>query len=314
MSRKFSRFFAVSEAIFRHCKLPMLALGIAAPATLAALPSIALMSQGRAYFAAPPVLIRSGATHQTAKQPFTYEFIVQVPQNAGEPLKALKITQRPGADTITLDQSRIRAETVGEVRLSQAMDSQSALQPPVSSQSLTKSPADLQSSSPEMGAMPSLPIGEMPQSTQGQVQPSTPEGTQLSPSNPRQRSGLDPQYYSYEAIRARAMQPAYSGPTQPGAPADSTSMQATDVDRVGSMRSEKRLTLASVGGDDLVPGEAIVQFDPPVAPGTTVRVSIPAIANPQSGGTYLFGVTAFPAGENSSGQFLGYSQIRFYQN
>jgi hypothetical protein len=319
MSRKFSRFLAVSETIFKHCKLPVLALGIAAPATLAALPSIALMSRGNVYFAAPPVLVRSGATNQAAKQPSIYEFVVRVSQNAGEPLKALKITQRPGADTITLDQSRIRAETVGEVRLSQAIDSQSTSQPSVSSHSLTKPPESL---------------------------PSTLEGTELPSPNQGQRSGLDSQYSSYEAIRARATQPTYSGPTQPGATADSTSMRSESpagseanqnyrqlsesevrayradsqiaprayVARQVETQDRQTLTLASIGGDDLVPGEAVVQFDPPVAPGTTVRVSIPAIANPQSGGTYLFGVTAFPAGENSSGQFLGYSQIRFYQN
>nr|WP_199755917.1 DUF2808 domain-containing protein [Chroococcidiopsis cubana] len=47
-----------------------------------------------------------------------------------------------------------------------------------------------------------------------------------------------------------------------------------------------------------------------MSPGTTVTVALRAKRNP-SGGIYLFGVTAFPTGEKSSGQFLGYGRLHF---
>lgn len=52
-----------------------------------------------------------------------------------------------------------------------------------------------------------------------------------------------------------------------------------------------------------------VNFDPPIQPGTTVTISIRPNRNPYSGGVYLFGVTAFPAGATPYGQFLGYGRI-----
>ena len=73
------------------------------------------------------------------------------------------------------------------------------------------------------------------------------------------------------------------------------------------------LSLASIGG---VPSsqETIVVFDPPVPPGSTVTIALKPKRNPDWGGVYLFGVTAYPAGENSSGQFLGYGRIQFHEN
>ena len=71
------------------------------------------------------------------------------------------------------------------------------------------------------------------------------------------------------------------------------------------------MPLASIGGEQPnKPGEATIAFDPPVSPGTTVTVALRAKRNP-SGGVYLFGVTAFPAGERSWGQFLGYGRLHF---
>lgn len=54
-----------------------------------------------------------------------------------------------------------------------------------------------------------------------------------------------------------------------------------------------------------------VTFDPPVAPGTTVTVGLRPERNPLTDGLYLFGVTAFPAGESAYGQFLGYGRLQF---
>ncbi len=52
-------------------------------------------------------------------------------------------------------------------------------------------------------------------------------------------------------------------------------------------------------------------FDPPIAPGKTVTVGLRSVRNPNIPGVYLFGITAFPAGEKSQGQFLGFGRIYF---
>jgi hypothetical protein len=54
-----------------------------------------------------------------------------------------------------------------------------------------------------------------------------------------------------------------------------------------------------------------VVLDPPVAPGQTVTVGLRPVRNPQLDGIYLFGVTAYPAGANAYGQFLGYGRLSF---
>jgi Protein of unknown function (DUF2808) len=60
--------------------------------------------------------------------------------------------------------------------------------------------------------------------------------------------------------------------------------------------------------------EAIsVSFNPPIAPGTRVIIGLRPRYNPRTDGVYLFGVTAFPAGEKSQGQFLGFGRLHFYQ-
>ena len=49
----------------------------------------------------------------------------------------------------------------------------------------------------------------------------------------------------------------------------------------------------------------------PVAPGTTFTVGLVPKRNPDTDGTYLFGVTAFPAGEKSQGIYLGAGRLQF---
>jgi hypothetical protein len=53
-------------------------------------------------------------------------------------------------------------------------------------------------------------------------------------------------------------------------------------------------------------------FDPPISPGKTITIGIKPFQNPLVDGVYLFGVTAFPLGEKSHGQFLGYGRLTFY--
>lgn len=55
-----------------------------------------------------------------------------------------------------------------------------------------------------------------------------------------------------------------------------------------------------------------VIFDPPVQPGKTVTIGLQPVINPRYDGVYLFGVTAFPAGEQTTGQFLGFGRLQFY--
>ncbi|MEO0374832.1 MAG: DUF2808 domain-containing protein [Cyanobacteria bacterium P01_A01_bin.17] len=61
-------------------------------------------------------------------------------------------------------------------------------------------------------------------------------------------------------------------------------------------------------------GRVSVWFDPPIAPGETLVVGLRPRRNPYTDGVYLFGVTAFPAGEKSQGQFLGFGRLHFYDN
>ncbi|MDJ0796192.1 MAG: DUF2808 domain-containing protein [Calothrix sp. MO_167.B12] len=55
-------------------------------------------------------------------------------------------------------------------------------------------------------------------------------------------------------------------------------------------------------------------FDPPVSPGKTITIGLKPERNPITGGVYLFGVTAFPVGEKSHGQFMGFGRLHFYGN
>jgi Protein of unknown function (DUF2808) len=57
-----------------------------------------------------------------------------------------------------------------------------------------------------------------------------------------------------------------------------------------------------------------IVFDPPVPPNTTVTLELEPERNPRRDGIYLFGVTAYPAGADSSGQFLGYGRLQFDAN
>ncbi|WP_026097993.1 DUF2808 domain-containing protein [Baaleninema simplex] len=57
-----------------------------------------------------------------------------------------------------------------------------------------------------------------------------------------------------------------------------------------------------------------VTFDPPVEPGTAITVALRPVRNPSFSGVYLFGVTAYPAGDKAYGQFLGFGRLHFYSS
>ncbi len=53
-----------------------------------------------------------------------------------------------------------------------------------------------------------------------------------------------------------------------------------------------------------------VRFEKPVAPGEQVTVVLVPDYNPVYADTYLFGVTAYPAGPNPVGQFVGFGTLQ----
>jgi hypothetical protein len=69
------------------------------------------------------------------------------------------------------------------------------------------------------------------------------------------------------------------------------------------------LPLVSVGGPSPSLNQLLLVLETPVAPGSTLLV----VLNPQqppAPGQYEVGITAYPAGADSVGQFLGYGQIQ----
>ena len=56
-----------------------------------------------------------------------------------------------------------------------------------------------------------------------------------------------------------------------------------------------------------------VEFDQPIPPGNSLTVGIKPRRNPDYGGVYLFGVTAYPPGDKPVGLYLGPGRLHFYQ-
>ncbi|MCC0175873.1 DUF2808 domain-containing protein [Waterburya agarophytonicola K14] len=54
-----------------------------------------------------------------------------------------------------------------------------------------------------------------------------------------------------------------------------------------------------------------ITFAKPISAGTTFTVGLKPKRNPDFGGTYLFGVTAYPDGEKSQGIYLGAARLQF---
>ena len=76
-------------------------------------------------------------------------------------------------------------------------------------------------------------------------------------------------------------------------------------------RKREEILLAEVTSDRET-NTVSVSFDPPVAPGKRMTVGLKPVRNPDTGGVYLFGVTAYPAGDKAHGQFLGFGRLHFY--
>jgi hypothetical protein len=79
------------------------------------------------------------------------------------------------------------------------------------------------------------------------------------------------------------------------------------------LTASSEIRLASIGGNKpSKSGEVTIVFDKPVQPGSTVTVAVSTQKNPSWSNIYLFGVTAYPVGDDSLGQFLGYGRINIY--
>ena len=171
-----------------------LTLGLLIPSTFATVNAFEV-GENKTVFEATPRLIRTATTNSTVNGPSTYHFTIEVPENAGEALKAVTISQKDNPDHINF-----------------ALDKSNA----------------------------------------------------------------------------------FIGNSFAGGP---------------------DLALADIGGDlSTNPNDFTVVFDKPVQPGETVTVRLRAQRNPSRGGIYLFGVTAFPEGENSSGLYLGSGRLHFYRH
>ncbi|RCJ41271.1 hypothetical protein A6770_09365 [Nostoc minutum NIES-26] len=115
-----------------------------------------------------------------------------------------------------------------------------------------------------------------------------------------QREGVD--YIRFDLQKSFAFEGTRSDKGQKVGLKDATSdasWQAASLREASPTRLRKTKTVS-------------LTFDPVVSPGTTITIGLKPVQNPTVAGVYLFGVTAFPAGEKSHGQFLGFGRLQFY--
>ncbi|MBD2457009.1 DUF2808 domain-containing protein [Nostoc sp. FACHB-87] len=77
-------------------------------------------------------------------------------------------------------------------------------------------------------------------------------------------------------------------------------------------RRGEKLALKSVVSNDKQ--NFTVTFANPVPPDQTVTIGLRTYRNPFNDGVYLFGVKAFPSGQETVGQFLGVGRLQFYKD
>jgi len=80
------------------------------PITLSQLPTNAIdLGNGRTFFDKPPRLINSVATFNSPNTRSEYLFTILLPEDAGEPLQAVSIVQKPNLEKIRFELSKSRA-------------------------------------------------------------------------------------------------------------------------------------------------------------------------------------------------------------
>ncbi|WP_404790130.1 DUF2808 domain-containing protein [Altericista sp. CCNU0014] len=77
------------------------------------------------------------------------------------------------------------------------------------------------------------------------------------------------------------------------------------------LNGDRRQT-ATVEAVNVNPDTLELTFNPPILPGSTLTIGLRPYNNPNTGGVYLFGVTAAPVGEKVRSQFIGYGRLQFY--
>ncbi|NEO30287.1 MAG: DUF2808 domain-containing protein [Symploca sp. SIO3C6] len=108
MFRRFVRFVDPSPSS-HFLGTSTLLLGILLPTALTTLPTRAVeLGQGQTFFESAPRLIRSANSNRGSGSAI-YQFTIVVPENAGEPLQAVTISQKKNVDTIKFDISKSRA-------------------------------------------------------------------------------------------------------------------------------------------------------------------------------------------------------------
>jgi Protein of unknown function (DUF2808) len=55
----------------------------------------------------------------------------------------------------------------------------------------------------------------------------------------------------------------------------------------------------------------VVDFEPPLSPDQTITIEFTKMRNPEQAGTYLLGIQALPAGQDTVKQFVGYGRLVF---
>lgn len=82
---------------------------------------------------------------------------------------------------------------------------------------------------------------------------------------------------------------------------------------IGNHRNKKE-PLELIAFVDEATSEITVEFDRPIPPGNSLTVGIKPRRNPDYGGVYLFGVTAYPPGDKPVGLYLGPGRLHFYRS
>ena len=84
-------------------RLIAIALGSVVPGALVAMSASAGQLRGQSYFDHAPRLIRTAASFAAADVPSSYEFTIRVPEDAGAPLQAIKVSQEKNTETLSLN-------------------------------------------------------------------------------------------------------------------------------------------------------------------------------------------------------------------
>jgi hypothetical protein len=73
-------------------------------------------------------------------------------------------------------------------------------------------------------------------------------------------------------------------------------------------RAERVQAIATIDEDT---EKITVELEQPIPPGSSVTIGLKPESNPDYGGVYLFGVTAYPTGEKARGMYLGAGRLHF---